>query len=86
MQLKYGYLLYRSVTFAQGAQRSLNAERLSAAVSRAPKQVTSDGCAYIVRVEGSRIDEAIKIVQSQRRVPEKAFLGDGTGQYEPYSL
>jgi len=86
MQLKYGYLIYKSITFAQGAQRGLHAFGFRAAVSRAPKQLSADGCAYVVRIDGASMVEALKTVKDQQRVPISAFRGDGSGSFEPYTL
>ena len=44
------FILARSVTYAQRMQHSLERAGVRCRISRAPREMTDQGCAYVVRL------------------------------------
>lgn len=47
------YFTFSSITFAQRAQQALVRERLSGLLGRAPKNMSSKGCGYAIKLRAA---------------------------------
>lgn len=75
------YLLTcRSLTYAQRGARALERAGITGAVSRVPKSISVNGCAYGIVVAGRHKEKAIMVLTKNALSPEKVFLrqDDGT--------
>jgi rhodanese-related sulfurtransferase len=60
----YYLLLCRSITYAQQAARALERAGITAIVTRAPRKIASEGCAYCVKLSGKRLADALSAVRN----------------------
>ena len=74
------YMTFRSVTYAQKAQRALEQEGQRCFLQRAPKWMSSRGCGYAIAVADPR--NAAEILKSKNAPWEKAFRVRGSETWE----
>ena len=69
------YLLTcRSLTYAQRGARVLERAGITATVSRVPKNISINGCAYGIVVAARHKEKAIALLTRGGLPPEKVFL------------
>lgn len=76
------YITFRSVTYAQRAQRLLAEEHIQNAMMRAPKAMSVKGCGYALRIRASAAAHAAAVLQNGG-VPYSAVYrmrADGTAE------
>lgn len=61
-------IMCRSLTYAQRANTALERSGITAAVARAPQELTRNGCGYCVSVPESRFYSALSVL-SRANVP-----------------
>lgn len=61
-------ITFRSVTFAQRAERALRRENIGCQLQRTPKMLTSRGCGYCLRLRSNDIFFAVEVLQ-QGQIP-----------------
>ncbi len=54
---------FRSVTYAQKAQRLLENRGITAYLLRTPREYTQRGCGYSLRIHGKMAQEALEILE-----------------------
>ena len=74
------FITFRSVTFAQHAQRILRRENIPCQLQRTPKLLTTRGCGYCLRLRGSDALAAVAHLQGEQIAYGKlyALKEDGT--------
>lgn len=75
------YLLTcRSLTYAQRGARALERAGITGTVSRVPKNISINGCAYGILVSARQKEKAVAVLTRGGLPPEKVFLRreDGT--------
>jgi hypothetical protein len=75
-------LMCRSLTYAQQGARALERVGITATVSRAPKTITTRGCAYCIIVSARARERALAQLNAVELGPERVFMRreDGTFQ------
>lgn len=71
---------FRSVTFAQRAERALRRRDIFCQLQRTPKILTSRGCGYCLRFREVEALRAVAVLQSEQISYEKLYeiSADGT--------
>lgn len=59
-------IMCRSLTYAQRASAVLERSGITAAVSRAPQELTAGGCGYCVKIAPRRLREALRVLDRAR--------------------
>ena len=78
--MKWIYITFRSVTYAQKAQRLLDREGIRGTLLRTPRWMEPRGCSYAIRL-GLRERERVTALLGENGIPwEKCFGWDGGGQ------
>ncbi|MDD3346302.1 DUF3343 domain-containing protein [Oscillibacter sp.] len=72
--MEHYLILARSVTYAQRMQKALDRAGIRCQISRAPRDLTDLGCAYIVRVAVSDLTSALIALHGERLDPVQIFL------------
>lgn len=72
--MEYYLILARSVTFAQRMQRALDRAGIRSQIFRAPRDLTSLGCAYAVRVAVNDLSPALIALHKVSLDPIQIFL------------
>ena len=75
-------ITFRSVTFAQRAERALHQSSIACQLQRTPKMLTTRGCGYCLRIREENALEAVALLQSEQISYGKlyAIRPDGTLQ------
>ena len=58
------YFTFRSVTFAQRAQRVLASADIASELRRAPKNMSVKGCGYALRIRAANAGRAAEVLKS----------------------
>lgn len=76
--MKYDYITFRSVTFAQRGERVLRRGGMDCGISRTPRWMEEQGCGYCLRV---RPEDALRSVELLREagVPFSKVYGTKEG-------
>ena len=78
-------ILARSVTYAQRMQKLLGQAGIYSQISRAPRELTDLGCAYILRLDALSIQQAVVILRLEGFDPLRLFLSS-QGRYREVQL
>lgn len=62
--MKFHYITFRSVTFAQKAERALKRGGLECTMQRTPKELSQRGCGYCLKVRPGAIIRAKQILET----------------------
>ncbi|MDD5932162.1 MAG: DUF3343 domain-containing protein [Oscillospiraceae bacterium] len=73
-------ILARSVTYAQRMQKALGQAGIRCQISRAPRDVTDLGCAYVVRLDFRDLAPALVTLHKEGLDPIRIFL-EQHGEY-----
>ena len=77
--MSYYLLMCRSLTYAQRTARILERSGITAIVTRGPREISPEGCAYCVKVSQRRIADAVQVMRAAGLGPVRIFVADGDG-------
>ena len=72
--MKHYLIMCKSLTYAQRAARVLEQAGITAIVTRAPRDISTGGCAYCVKVSESRLADALYQLNSAMLAPGKVYI------------
>ena len=72
-------ILFRSVTYAQRAQRALQRRGIGAEMTRAPLGHTDRGCGYALRLPERAREQAVGILEAEHIDFGRVLVRDGQG-------
>lgn len=75
-------ITFRSVTFAQRAERALRNHRIESRLQRTPKHLTERGCGYCLRLQQMQVPMAMTIMSQERLPYEKLYAIGEDGSVE----
>lgn len=78
-------IMCRSLTYAQRAASALERSGITAAISRAPQELTGGGCGYCVKVSGRRFNSALKALDAKEIPYGRLFRIEEDGGYTEVS-
>ncbi len=58
-------IMFRSLTYAQRAARSLQRQGIPADITKAPQGTTDKGCTYCVRVADQRLSSSLNALRNE---------------------
>jgi len=67
-------ILARSVTYAQRMQRAISRAGIRCQMFRAPRDLSDSGCAYVIKLEGTDLMNALHAVYRSALGPVQIFL------------
>ena len=78
-------ITFRSVTFAQKAQRLLQQSHIQASMQRTPRELSQRGCGYCLRISGRQALQAVEILRQRGAEFGKAYAitQNGLEEREP---
>ena len=78
--MKFYYVTFRSVTFAQRGEQVLTKGGFRCTLLRTPKWMESQGCGYSIRIWTNDIQEAMALLRKHKVMLRKLYiqLPDGT--------
>lgn len=80
--MEHYLILARSVTYAQRMQRVLERSGIRCQIARAPRDLTDQGCAYVLRVAVSQLPQALTVLHRAALDPIQIFLYQHGGYQE----
>jgi NADH/NAD ratio-sensing transcriptional regulator Rex len=60
----YYLIICRSLTYAQRSAKALERAGITAVVMKTPKDITTEGCGYCVKVSEKRLTQALTVLKS----------------------
>lgn len=79
-------ITFRSVTFAQRAERALQRHNIACQLQRTPKMLTSRGCGYCLRLQSDEIFSAVENLQEAQILYGKLYRLDDDGTPKEWPL
>ena len=84
--MKFYYITFRSVTFAQRGERVLTEKGIRCTLLRTPKWMQEQGCGYSLRLWTDRILDAVELLRKTKVPLRKVYLQQPDGQLEEMPL
>ena len=84
--MKYYYITFRSVTFAQRGERILRRTGLECTLMRTPKELSQRGCGYCLRIRPGDGPEAIELLKLNEVYFSKVYAVQQDGSAEEVEI
>ena len=84
--MKYYYITFRSVTFAQKGERILKGAGLDTVVQRTPKELSQRGCGYCLRVYPAEAMTAVELLRNAGLKYSRVYAVRSDGSIEDRQL
>ena len=75
-------ITFRSVTYAQRAERTLRTRQILSQIQRTPKHLTDRGCGYCLRLAELDMPRAVEILRREKLPFEKLYVIGENGATE----
>lgn len=75
--MRYYFITFRSVTFAQRGEHLLREHGIACALSRTPRKMEEQGCGYCLRV--SQIQPAVALLEQHQVAYRKIYFQQAPG-------
>lgn len=82
--MKFYYITFRSVTFAQRGERVLQQEGIRCTLLRTPKWMEQRGCGYSLRLWTSDVRPALQVLHREQVALRKVYIQGRDGQLEEW--
>ena len=80
--MKFYYITFRSVTYAQKGEAVLQAAGIHCSLQRTPRWMEAQGCGYCLRLWTKEPDRALELLEGAR-IPRRRIYRQGSdGQLE----
>ena len=80
--MKQSYITFRSVTFAQKAERILKKAGMDCTMQRTPKELSQRGCGYCLGMRPGQIIRAAQLLDAEKVDYGKLYAVSLDGGYE----
>ena len=84
--MKFYYITFRSVTFAQRGEKLLNQKGHRCTLQRTPRWMEAQGCGYSLRVWTQDILPAVILLREEKLPLRRVYLQMGDGQLEEVAV
>ena len=84
--MKFYYITFRSVTYAQRGEKLLNQKNIRCTLQRTPRWMEEQGCGYCLRVWTNNIGNAVETLQQALIPVKRIYLQRSDGLLEEVSL
>lgn len=84
--MRFYYITFRSVTFAQRGERLLDAAGYHCSLQRTPRWMEEQGCGYALRVWTEEIRPAVRLLEQERVPMKRLYIQKRDGQLEVIQL
>lgn len=64
--MKYYYITFRSVTFAQKAERALKRAGMDCTMQRTPRELSQRGCGYCLKLRPGVVFQAKQLLDTEK--------------------
>ena len=80
--MKFYYITFRSVTFAQRGERILQNANIHCTLQRTPRWMEERGCGYCLRLWTEDVRPALSLLRQQQLPFRKVYIQARDGQLE----
>ena len=84
--MRYDYITFRSVTFAQRGERVLQSAKIHCTLQRTPRWMEEQGCGYCLRLHARQLAAAAELLTREGVPFRKLYEQTAGGQLEEVSL
>ena len=84
--MKFYYITFRSVTFAQRGEQILTKEGIPATLLRTPKWMEAQGCGYSLRLWTEDVGSAVEILRKNKVLLRRVYIQRKDGTLEEVTL
>lgn len=80
--MRYYFITFRSVTYAQQGERVLKGNGVRCALQRTPRWMEEQGCGYALRVYAAEIEPVTALLRERQIPTRRVYLQKADGQLE----
>nr|MBQ8243701.1 DUF3343 domain-containing protein [Oscillospiraceae bacterium] len=84
--MKFYYITFRSVTYAQRGEKLLNQRGFRCTLQRTPRWMEAQGCGYSLRVWVQEIAPAVELLRREQIPLRRVYIQLQDGQLEEVRL
>ena len=84
--MKYYYITFRSVTFAQRGEKLLSAGGVRCTLQRTPRWMEEQGCGYALKLWTSDVIPAVDLLRENQISLRRVYVQRGDGQLEELTV
>lgn len=84
--MRYYYITFRSVTFAQRAEKLLNQRGIRVSILRTPRWMEEQGCGYALKVWTNHISSVVEALRESKIQMRKVYSQGEDTQMEEVKL
>ena len=84
--MKFCFITFRSVTFAQRGESELKRSGIFCSVQRTPRWMEEQGCGYSIRLRCQDITVAVELLKRKQIPYRKVYLHGDNGELEETAL
>lgn len=84
--MRYYYITFRSVTYAQRGERLLTGKGIRCTLQRTPKWMEEQGCGYALRLRTAQIRQAADVLRAAELPMRKIYVQGRDGKLEELEL
>lgn len=84
--MKFYYITFRSVTYAQRGEKLLNDGGFRCALQRTPRWMEEQGCGYALKVWAGDILSAVALIRREKLPMRRVYRQKGDGILEEMSV
>ena len=84
--MRFYFITFRSVTFAQRAEKLLNLRGQRVSLMRTPRWMEEQGCGYALKLWSHDIAPAVKLLRENKILMRKVYVQPEEGQMEEVKL
>ncbi len=84
--MKFYYITFRSVTFAQQGEKLLKEQGIRCTLQRTPRWMEAQGCGYCLRVWSEKIDPVVAHLRRSHISMRRVYLQRSDGLLEELEI
>lgn len=84
--MKFYYITFRSVTFAQRGEQALAKAGIRCTLQRTPRWMESQGCGYSLRIWAADVASSVERLRDEGVPMRKVYIQRGDGTLEEVSV
>lgn len=84
--MKLYYITFRSVTYAQRGEKTLNSGGFRCALQRTPRWMEEQGCGYALRVWTRDVIPAVELLRTEHIQLRRVYAQRADGQLEELTV
>lgn len=84
--MKFYYITFRSVTYAQRGEQILQKEGIRCTLLRTPKWMEERGCGYCLRLWTDKVGPAVQLLRKAQVSLRKVYVQNKEGQLEEWDI